>query len=184
MSAVDTADPGMALAPPIAAVGPAATGSASERSLLCRVGNARFAIPIAYLRGIEPHEGVTPVPQVPPWVEGVTNLRGTVVGVVDLARFLGLPDTEQSPNPAAAPLLSPAVSTRKLVLCGLGGRLVAFSVADTENVVDYPAEAVLSAGGVDGRIRQFVSGLVPTDGKAAPLLDIEQLLSAEELVRS
>src|SRR5213078_652204 len=52
----------------------AAAPPARDRCLLCTVGRTRLALPMAQLRGVEPYETVTPVPHVPAWVLGVTNV--------------------------------------------------------------------------------------------------------------
>ena len=84
---------------------------------------------MAQLRGVEPYEAVTPVPHVPAWVLGVTNVRGTVVGVVDLAGFLGLGE-----GPLAG---------GRLLVCGAGARLVAFAVAAARDVLDYAPDTLI-----------------------------------------
>jgi chemotaxis signal transduction protein len=106
-------------------------------------------------------------------VLGVTNVRGTVVGVVDLASFLGLGE-----GPLAG---------GRLLVCGAGTRLVAFAVADARDVLDYAPDALLpvgaSASATAGRRgERFVTALVPTAESAVPLLDLERLLGEDELV--
>jgi purine-binding chemotaxis protein CheW len=146
---------------------------ARERCLLCTVGRTRLALPIAFLRGVETYDAVTPVPHLPAWVLGVTNVRGTVVGVVDLAGFLGMGE-----GPLAG---------GRLLVCGGGTRLVAFAVADARDVLDYAPDTLIpvAASGpatAGGRAERFVTALVPTEGSAVPLLDLERLLGDDELV--
>ncbi len=50
-----------------------------------------YAISIVKVREIVEYEAVTTVPNTPVWIRGVTNLRGKVVPVVDLAVKFGLP---------------------------------------------------------------------------------------------
>jgi purine-binding chemotaxis protein CheW len=50
-----------------------------------------YAISIGKVREIIEYETVTTVPNTPPWITGVTNLRGRVIPVVDLAVKFGLP---------------------------------------------------------------------------------------------
>src|SRR5581483_1354327 len=139
-----------------------APAPARERCLLCTAGQVRLALPMPYLRGVEPYETVTPLPHVPAWVRGVTNVRGTVVGVVDLAAFLGLGDT---PTTAG-----------RLLVCGAGQRLVALAVSDAREVLDYAPTALLPVAGplaaTGRRGERYVAALVPTDDSAVPLLDL------------
>jgi purine-binding chemotaxis protein CheW len=151
----------------------AAAPPARDRCLLCTVGRTRLALPMAQLRGVEPYEVVTPVPHVPAWVLGVTNVRGTVVGVVDLAGFLGLGE-----GPLAG---------GRLLVCGAGTRLVAFAVAAARDVLDYAPDTLIPVAGrgpatAGGRGERFVTALVPSEGSVVPLLDLQRLLGDDELV--
>ncbi len=153
-------------------------GPARERALLCTVGATSFAVPIQYLRAVEPHARLTPLPHVPQWVLGLTNVRGTVVGVVDLARFLELGETPPGQG--------------RLLICGEGPRLVALAVAAARDVLDYPPERARPAeqlglrgepgGGLRGRAGRFLAGLIQMDSTAVPLLAVGRLLADEELV--
>jgi chemotaxis signal transduction protein len=145
----------------------AATPDATERCLLFECGGHPFAAPISMLRDVLTHTATTRVPGVPSWVLGLTNVRGTVVGVVDLARFLGLAERE-------------ARASRTLI-CGAGPRLVGLAVADARRLVDYTADELSSAVGLTGRTGQYVQSLVPVDGGLVPLLDVKRLLEDDEL---
>ena len=60
-----------------------------------RLGEQEYAFPIDRVQEIVVLGDVTPVPQVEEHVEGVTNLRGHVVPVIDLRRLYGLPPGER-----------------------------------------------------------------------------------------
>lgn len=63
--------------------------AASAQYLSFMLGQDMFAMGILAVREILEYAGVTPVPQMPPSISGVINLRGTAVPVLDLARRLG-----------------------------------------------------------------------------------------------
>ena len=71
-------------------VGPPASDGARQIYLTCAMHGASYLVPMAAIREVEEVGGLTPVPNTPPWLRGVMNLRGMIVGVVDLAQFLGL----------------------------------------------------------------------------------------------
>ena len=54
------------------------------------VDNIHYGVPVEQVREVRDMQAVTPVPGSPPYVEGVTNLRGQVITVVDLRKRLGL----------------------------------------------------------------------------------------------
>lgn len=67
----------------------ARSGSAVASWLAVRAGPARLLLPLSHAAEIFPWSEVQRVPHVQPWFLGVTNLRSTLCGVVDLAAFLG-----------------------------------------------------------------------------------------------
>lgn len=64
-------------------------------ALLFTLGPERYAIELKDLAEVLPFSGCTPVPRMPQELRGVLNLRGAIRPVVDLARVLGLPKTEE-----------------------------------------------------------------------------------------
>jgi purine-binding chemotaxis protein CheW len=55
-----------------------------------QVDNVNYGVPVEQVREVRDMQAVTPVPGSPPYVQGVTNLRGQVITVVDLRKRLGL----------------------------------------------------------------------------------------------
>lgn len=53
----------------------------------CTVGSERFGFPVRHLREIVPLPKVTRLPHTPAWVLGLAHVRGTLLSVIDLARF-------------------------------------------------------------------------------------------------
>ena len=54
------------------------------------IGDTWYAAEIAYVERVLRHEGVHPVPNMPPWMEGVLEHHGRIVPVIDLRRRFGL----------------------------------------------------------------------------------------------
>jgi purine-binding chemotaxis protein CheW len=65
-------------------------GVASQLYLTCVLAGTRYLVPASAVREVEEVGAITPVPATPSWLRGVMNLRGMIVGVVNLAQFLGL----------------------------------------------------------------------------------------------
>lgn len=57
--------------------------------LALQAGGARYLFPLAQSGEVAPLTALQVVPHVQPWFLGVTNLRGVLCGVVDLASFIG-----------------------------------------------------------------------------------------------
>ena len=58
------------------------------------VDNVNYGVPVDQVREVRDMQSVTPVPGAPAYVEGVTNLRGQIITVVNLRKRLGLPDKD------------------------------------------------------------------------------------------
>lgn len=59
--------------------------------LLVLLGGELFALEVSYVSAVSPRESLTRVPRLRDWVAGVTNIRGQILSVIDLRRYLGLP---------------------------------------------------------------------------------------------
>lgn len=64
------------------------------RHICFDLGDRRLALPLSFVVEVGELEDVRPLPFLPEWVQGVTNIRGEIVSVTDIALFLNIP-TEQ-----------------------------------------------------------------------------------------
>ena len=79
------------------AVGDDESSDDDEQVVVFRLDKEEFGVPIESVQEIvRVPEQLTHVPKAPPFVEGVINLRGAVLPVIDLRRRLGLPTVERS----------------------------------------------------------------------------------------
>jgi purine-binding chemotaxis protein CheW len=67
-----------------------ATTIVPDKYVVFWMAEARFAIPLSQVIEVGEAPSITPVPNVPDWVLGVTNLRGDIISVVDCRAFLHL----------------------------------------------------------------------------------------------
>jgi purine-binding chemotaxis protein CheW len=56
------------------------------------LADEHYAVETAWVREVYPLKSLTPLPCVPPFVMGIVPIRGRLVSVIDLKRFLGLPE--------------------------------------------------------------------------------------------
>ena len=70
--------------------------------VLLRVGRELLGVEVNYISAIRQNEPITRVPRVPAWVAGVVNLRGSILSVIDLRIFLGLPAAPVEEQPENA----------------------------------------------------------------------------------
>jgi len=97
--------------------------------LVFMVGGVRCAVPLDEVREVVRAVAITPLPTAPPIVEGIIDVRGRLVPVLDLRGRLGLP---------AAPLRA----EQKLVIADAGERRVAVRVDAVDWVTQLDGEDV------------------------------------------
>ena len=64
---------------------------AGKRHIVFGIAGTRYALEMGQVIEVGPVPPTTPLPQVPPWLLGVSNLRGEVLALLDLRLFLGQP---------------------------------------------------------------------------------------------
>jgi purine-binding chemotaxis protein CheW len=129
-----------------------------------QVGGQRFCIEVLSVREIRGWSPATPLPNAPPYVLGVVNLRGTVLPVIDLGARLGLPPAD------------PTERHVMIVVC-LGDRLVGLLVDAVSEIVTLPDSAVQPTPDVvSDEVRALVKGVVSLDGGLASLIQLDCML--------
>lgn len=139
-----------------------------ERCLLFDVCSQKLAVSIKTLQDVLTIGSITPLPSTPDWVLGLTNVRGTVVGVIDLARFLGLGMADHR--------------TGRLLVCRSGPRTVALAVDGAQRIIDHTPTDVTPMEGLSGRMGRYVRGVVSVDGESIPLLDLGHMLADDAMI--
>ncbi|MBE3598856.1 MAG: chemotaxis protein CheW [Limnochordaceae bacterium] len=141
-----------------------------ERQLVVfQLGPESYGVEIGWVREIIMLQDVTRVPGAPDFVEGVINLRGHVIPVIDLRKRFALP---ASSDPRRTRIMVVDVSPHAL---GLVVDAVNEVLRVQERAIE-PAGSVLA--GIDSA---FVSGVAKLEGRLVILLDLEKLLKASEV---
>jgi purine-binding chemotaxis protein CheW len=143
----------------LASTEPTIADSTAERTLLFRAGGRMLGCSIDAVREIVPQRRATRIPGAPPSVQGLINLRGTIVTVVDLALWLG------GERPAAA--------DGSIVLVDHGARIAGVAVDEVLDVQMVAPEDV--AGTVPDRDRA-VRGMGRLGDTVVILIDITGLI--------
>jgi purine-binding chemotaxis protein CheW len=133
-----------------------------------------YAITILKVKEIIEYHTVTTVPKTPNWVRGVINLRGAVVPVVDLAVKFGMEER-------------PVMRTTCIVIVeGCFGEQNATMgvIADAvSQVIDLSASEIQEPPSFGTRIRvDYLLGVTQLGNKFALMLDVDKVLSTDELV--
>ncbi len=133
-----------------------------------------YAISIVKVREIIEYEAVTTVPKTPIWIRGVTNLRGKVVPVVDLAVKFGLPSSRISK-------FSCIIITEVMFQ---GENLTMGVLADSvSQVIELSPDEIEAAPLFGTRVKtEYLLGMGALGKKFCLILDIDKVLSTDELL--
>jgi len=133
------------------------------------VGTEEFAVSILSVREINRMMQITRVPQSPPFIEGVINLRGSIIPVMDLRKRFSveaLKDTSDS----------------RIVVVEVSSRVIGFTVDRVNEVLRIDAGIVepppSMVAGIDS---EYVQGVGKLDDRLLILLDLERLFNDKDL---
>ncbi|HEY1043825.1 MAG TPA: chemotaxis protein CheW [Telluria sp.] len=147
-----------------------ATGIVRPREFLAfNLGAEEYGIDIQQVQELRGYEAVTRIANAPAYVKGVVNLRGVIVPIIDLRiRFsLGEPSYDQF---------------TVVVILKVRDRVIGLVVDGVSDVAELHAEQIKSPPDLGSTIDAgYVTGLATIGERMLILVDVERLLSGQEL---
>jgi len=137
--------------------------------LIFKLGDEEYGVDILQARGIEHlDQGITRVPKAPGFVEGVINLRGEIVPIVDLRKRFGR-------------MIGDVGFDSRLIIVEVGGNLVGMLVDAIVEVVRVASSDIRPAPEIT-RVADsyYLSGVVNVGNRLVVLLNLDRALSAQE----
>lgn len=127
-----------------------------------------YAIPIDNIQGINRIGEITKLPNSLPFVEGITNLRGNIIPLINLRKRLGLPSKDFD-------------KTTRFIVIEYGKHLFGFIVDFVNRVLRLPKETIEPPPPSSLKIdTKFVTGIAKFENKLIILLDLTKMFSEEE----
>lgn len=147
----------------------AADSSGGEIQAACfRLAGELYALDIRRIKEVIRPQKVTPVPKSPPFIEGVINLRGMVVPVIDLRKRFSLP----RPNDDRR---------ARIIICVVERKCIGLLVDEATEVCRFSRQDVRPASPfLGGAEAEFILGVCRQGENLIMLLDLDRLLSARE----
>jgi len=142
-----------------------------EIQLACfRIGTEMYALDILRIKEIIRPQRLTPVPKAPAFIEGVINLRGVVIPVIDLRKRFDQPNTDSDRK-------------TRVIICSLAGKILGLMVDEVAEVRRYSRKEVQPAPKfLKGKGAEFFLGVCRRDDDLVMLLDLERILSSDEKI--
>ena len=132
------------------------------------IGEEEFGIDILKVQEINRMIDVTRVPSAPSYVDGVINLRGKVIPVIDLRSRLGCERKEHDGN-------------TRIVVVEVHGKIVGFVVDAVSEVLRIPKNVTEPPPSLVARMdAEYITAVGKLDDRLLILLDLEKLFSEQE----
>jgi purine-binding chemotaxis protein CheW len=130
--------------------------------------NEEFAVNILNIQGINRMVEITKIPNSPEFVEGIINLRGKVIPIVDLRKRLGMPQKEYD-------------NETRFIVVEFSKRVIGFVVDSVhevlrinKNIIEPPPKMV---AGIE---TDYITAVGKLDDRLLILLDLEKVLSLDQ----
>ncbi|MEW6109662.1 MAG: chemotaxis protein CheW [Nitrospirota bacterium] len=144
-------------------------GHSSEIHLVTFNLDEEFGVPINQVYEIIRIGSITTVPNAPSYMEGVINLRGRVLPVLNLRKRLGLPEKESNKE-------------SRIIVTEINNKVVGLLVDAVSHVIKVPPELIENAPEEVIEVdTDYITGVAKLEDRLVILLDLEKLLRKEKI---
>ncbi len=142
--------------------------------LLLRLGSELYAMEAIHVYDIRPHSEVTPVPRVPDWMLGLSNIRGKILSVIDLRQYFKLPAKATNGGEQ---------DQGYQVLVQDSGMELALAVDEVFSVESIPTRQIRPASGFMSGIRpEYIRGTYQHGNRSVTILNLPALLGDHRMI--
>lgn len=128
-----------------------------------------YGIEIHKIKEVVSYRKVTPLPNMKGFIKGIINLRGVILPVFDVKEKFHLPETSYTPF-------------HIIIVMEILGRVMGVVVDEISDVVELFPEEVQTATNLPPGIQaEYIKGIGKKDNELIIMLDMDRLLSPEEL---
>jgi len=139
--------------------------------IVFNLGDEEYGADINQVREIIRTGTITPIPDSPDFIKGVSNVRGEIPVIIDLKARFFLP-------------IKKDVANKHIVITEQEKNIFGLLVDEVTEVLRIPKIEIKSAPEIVTRIdREYVNGVITLENRLIILLDLTKVLSAEQLAR-
>ena len=133
------------------------------------LGEEEYGVEILKVQEIKGYSAITPIPNTPPFIKGVMNLRGTIIPVVDLRSKFAMTEAEYT-------------RFTVIIVVMVGTKIAGLVVDAVSDVLNIPQSDIQPAPDFGGQVHtRLINGMAKAGDKLVVLLDIDKVLGIEEL---
>lgn len=140
-----------------------------KQFVVFKLGDEEYGVNIHQVKTIERLMEITRVPKAPDFVEGVINLRGEVVPVIDLRKRFGLSERTNTDN-------------TRIIIVSIEDITVGMVVDSATEVLQISEDSIDPAPSIIGSIdSDYIDGVGKIDDRLLILLNLKKVLKSEEV---
>jgi purine-binding chemotaxis protein CheW len=139
-----------------------------KQLVIFELGEENFGIEIASVEGINKMLEITKIPKAPGYMLGITNLRGSVLPVIDLQKRFGMAE-------------QPQTDETRIVVANMDGIKIGMVVSAVSEVLTIEDKVIEPPPPMVSNVNsEFIVGVAKIDKRLVILLDLAKVLSADE----
>lgn len=142
-----------------------------ERYIKFKLGKESFAIKLLDIKEVIPVPELTPLPGSPAYYQGIMNLRGQIISIIDLRKKLNVV-SEDGPNEEA------------VIIIELEGVAIGLVVDEIFSVLNIEVDSVKEVPVIKSQVNaQYISGVIHHDEELVVLFNLEKVINLSEILK-
>ncbi|KXG43407.1 chemotaxis protein CheW [Tepidibacillus infernus] len=143
--------------------------SSEIKVIVFRLGSEEYGVDVQQVKSIERMEHITRVPNTPPFVKGVINLRGVVIPIIDLRRRFSIEQKDYN-------------ESTRIIIVNVEEMEVGLIVDAANDVIDIPVQAIEPPPKVVGAVEAiYLRGVAKLSNRLLILLNLDKVLNVDEM---
>jgi len=135
----------------------------SNKAVVFQVGKEEYAISIQHVISIEKMEGITPIPHLPIYVNGIFKVRGELMPVIDFEQVLYNRPTERT-------------EATKIIVLQTDEISIGIVVTDAKEIISIPQENIKQIGLVAYKNTAYITGIANLESRLITIIDPSRLV--------
>lgn len=147
----------------------AASAAPKQEVLSFKLGEEEYCLDILSVQEIRGYDTVTAIANTPDFIKGVINLRGNIVPIADLRIKFKLKEVRYD-------------ATTIVIILNIRKKMIGIVVDSVSDVIAIPRDEIREAPRFGATINtEFISGMATVEGRMLIMVNIERLLSSDDL---
>jgi purine-binding chemotaxis protein CheW len=142
----------------------------NRQILVFSVANEEMGLDISCVREVLRPQTICPLPRTPPFIEGVINLRGHLVALIDLGKRLNARQIEDE-------------NKKRIIVCKVNKSIVGLTVNSLKEIIALAEEEIRPTPEVVSTQMEteVLSGVATVGERMIPILDLDHILTKKEV---